>query len=82
MFGGETGIRTLDPPKRITVFETAPIGHSGISPKEEVKKRKLILELLLESQRLDRIQFRSLVGRIITRQKPHHDAHNHAHHHP
>ena len=29
---GETGIRTLDPLARITVFETAPIGHSGISP--------------------------------------------------
>ena len=30
--GGETGIRTLGPPKRTTVFETAPFSHSGISP--------------------------------------------------
>ena len=32
LVGGETGIRTLDPLARITVFETAPIGRSGISP--------------------------------------------------
>ena len=32
LIGGETGIRTLDPLARITVFETAPIGRSGISP--------------------------------------------------
>ena len=30
---GETGIRTLEPRKRLTVFETAPIDHSGISPR-------------------------------------------------
>ena len=30
--GGERGIRTLDTLAGITVFETAPIGHSGISP--------------------------------------------------
>ncbi len=31
-FGGERGIRTLGTPKGSTVFETAPIDHSGISP--------------------------------------------------
>ena len=30
--GGETGIRTLGPASWSTVFETAPIDHSGISP--------------------------------------------------
>ena len=30
--GGETGIRTLGTRKGTTVFETAPIDHSGISP--------------------------------------------------
>jgi hypothetical protein len=46
--GGETGIRTLDPLARITVFETAPIGRSGISPgPKENKKYDL---MLLESQ--------------------------------
>jgi hypothetical protein len=30
--GGETGIRTLGTRKGSTVFETAPIDHSGISP--------------------------------------------------
>ena len=30
--GGETGIRTLGPRKGTTVFETAPIDHSGTSP--------------------------------------------------
>ena len=29
---GEIGIRTLGPVTRTTVFETAPIDHSGISP--------------------------------------------------
>lgn len=29
---GERGIRTLGPVARTTVFETAPIDHSGISP--------------------------------------------------
>ena len=29
---GETGIRTLEARKGLTVFETAPFGHSGISP--------------------------------------------------
>ena len=29
---GETGIRTLGPREGSTVFETAPIDHSGISP--------------------------------------------------
>ena len=29
---GETGIRTLGPASWSTVFETAPIDHSGISP--------------------------------------------------
>lgn len=29
---GEKGIRTLGPPKRSTVFETAPFDRSGISP--------------------------------------------------
>ncbi len=29
---GKTGIRTLEPRKRLTVFETAPFGHSGIFP--------------------------------------------------
>lgn len=33
-FGGETGIRTLGARKGTTVFETAPIDHSGISPVE------------------------------------------------
>jgi hypothetical protein len=32
LFGGERGIRTLGTPKGSTVFETAPIDHSGISP--------------------------------------------------
>jgi hypothetical protein len=31
-FCGERGIRTLGTPKGSTVFETAPIDHSGISP--------------------------------------------------
>ncbi len=31
-FSGETGIRTLGARKGTTVFETAPIDHSGISP--------------------------------------------------
>ena len=30
--GGERGIRTLDTLTRITVFETVPFNHSGISP--------------------------------------------------
>ena len=30
---GETGIRTLGPASWSTVFETAPIDHSGISPR-------------------------------------------------
>ena len=30
---GKTGIRTLEPRKGLTVFETAPIDHSGIFPK-------------------------------------------------
>lgn len=30
--GGETGIRTLGTITSTTVFETAPIDHSGISP--------------------------------------------------
>lgn len=29
---GKTGIRTLDTVTCITVFETAPFGHSGIFP--------------------------------------------------
>ena len=32
LLGGETGIRTLGPASWSTVFETAPIDHSGISP--------------------------------------------------
>ena len=32
LIGGERGSRTLDTLAGITVFETAPIGHSGISP--------------------------------------------------
>ena len=35
LFGGETGIRTLGPASWSTVFETAPIDHSGISPSVE-----------------------------------------------
>ena len=31
-FGGETGIRTLGRLSPTTVFETAPIDHSGTSP--------------------------------------------------
>lgn len=31
-FGGKTGIRTLGARKGTTVFETAPIDHSGIFP--------------------------------------------------
>ena len=31
-FRGEKGIRTLGPQMWSTVFETAPIDHSGISP--------------------------------------------------
>ena len=31
-FSGEAGIRTLGPASWSTVFETAPIDHSGISP--------------------------------------------------
>jgi hypothetical protein len=31
-FSGERGIRTPGPRERTTVFETAPIDHSGISP--------------------------------------------------
>ena len=30
---GKTGIRTLEPRKGLTVFETAPFDHSGIFPK-------------------------------------------------
>ena len=30
--GGEAGIRTLGAPKGTTVFETAPLNHSGTSP--------------------------------------------------
>ena len=33
-YGGETGIRTLGTRKGSTVFETAPIDHSGISPQD------------------------------------------------
>ena len=32
LFSGETGIRTLGTREGTTVFETAPIDHSGISP--------------------------------------------------
>ncbi len=32
LYSGERGIRTLGPAKRTTVFETAPIDRSGISP--------------------------------------------------
>ena len=32
LFSGEAGIRTLGPASWSTVFETAPIDHSGISP--------------------------------------------------
>ncbi len=32
MVGGKTGIRTLGARKGTTVFETAPIDHSGIFP--------------------------------------------------
>ena len=38
--GGETGIRTLGPHKRTTVFETAPFDHSGISPYNLCKSSK------------------------------------------
>ncbi len=31
-FSGKTGIRTLEPRKGLTVFETAPFDHSGIFP--------------------------------------------------
>ena len=34
IIGGETGIRTLGTLARSTVFETAPIDHSGTSPGE------------------------------------------------
>ena len=34
IIGGETGIRTLGARKGTTVFETAPIDHSGISPRD------------------------------------------------
>ncbi len=34
--GGEEGIRTLGPRERSTVFETAPIDHSGTSPQSGV----------------------------------------------
>ena len=33
-FSGEAGIRTLGPASWSTVFETAPIDHSGISPQD------------------------------------------------
>ena len=36
---GETGIRTLGPREGSTVFETAPIDHSGISPVNLHKER-------------------------------------------
>ncbi len=35
LFSGETGIRTLGTREGTTVFETAPIDHSGISPMVE-----------------------------------------------
>ena len=35
LFSGETGIRTLGPASWSTVFETAPIDHSGTSPDTE-----------------------------------------------
>lgn len=35
---GKTGIRTLDTVTCITVFETAPIGHSGIFPLPRLPK--------------------------------------------
>ena len=37
--GGETGIRTLGPREGSTVFETAPIDRSGISPDNPNKER-------------------------------------------
>ena len=33
-YGGEGGIRTLETPKGLLVFETSPIDHSGTSPAE------------------------------------------------
>ena len=44
IFSGETGIRTLGPASWSTVFETAPIDHSGISPKR-VQKYYFFLNL-------------------------------------
>ncbi len=35
MHSGEGGIRTHGSPKTTTVFETAPIGHSGTSPNRQ-----------------------------------------------
>ena len=44
-FGGETGIRTLGTRKGTTVFETAPIDHSGISPVVENGNKGIYLRL-------------------------------------
>ncbi len=38
VFCGERGIRTHGPVTRTTVFETAPIDHSGISPVAQYHK--------------------------------------------
>ncbi len=55
VYCGETGIRTLGARKGTTVFETAPIDHSGISP-------------LLGGQRLDaaKLQFYFFYEGVLT----------------
>ena len=34
IYCGERGIRTLEPITQLTVFETDPFNHSGISPEK------------------------------------------------
>lgn len=49
LLGGETGIRTLGTRKGTTVFETAPIDHSGISPLVEKGCKGRNLQLIFKS---------------------------------
>ena len=42
---GKTGIRTLGTDSRTTVFETAPIVHSGIIPRKDGAKLHFFLEI-------------------------------------
>ena len=44
-FCGKTGIRTLGTDSRTTVFETAPIVHSGIFPRKDGAKLHFFLEI-------------------------------------